>query len=145
VKCLEFIRPAYTVAVMNFVNGSANPLISSPCLPQYMDYDYHSSFQRLVLAYKEAEREIGEAVMHSVDLMVENTKSLSFENDLHYFLQDYPQPFTPPNPFHFVPFDTDDVSMCLCEGVCVHVCAVCMCVCVSVCFVHVCVFMYVRV
>jgi len=75
-----------------------------------MDYDYHSSFQRLVLAYKEAEREIGEAVMHSVDLMVENTKSLSFENDLHYFLQDYPQPFTPPNPFHFVPFDTDDVA-----------------------------------
>jgi len=96
-----------------------------------MDYDYHSSFQRLVLAYKEAEREIGEAVMHSVDLMVENTKSLSFENDLHYFLQDYPQPFTPPNPFHFVPFDTDDVSMCLCEGVCVCM-YVFMCVCVCV-------------
>ena len=85
----------------------------SPCLLQYMDYDYHTSFQRLVLAYKEAEREMGEAVMHSVDMMVENSKSLSFENDLHYFLQDYPQPFTPPNPFHFVPFDTDDVSVCV--------------------------------
>lgn len=78
-----------------------------------MDFDYHNSFCRLVMGYKEAEHEVSEAILRSVGVLVENAKTLSFENDLHYFLQDYPQPFSPPNPFTFVPFEGDDVRKLL--------------------------------
>lgn len=77
---------------------------------QYMDFDYHDSFRRLVFAYKESEKETGEAMLQSADTLVDQTKSLNFENDLHYFLSEYSQVFTPPNVFQFTPFEGDDVS-----------------------------------
>lgn len=77
-----------------------------------MDFDYHNSFKRLAGAYREAEHEACDAVMHSADQVVEQAKNLNFENDLHYFLSEYAQAFTPPNPFVFVSFEGDDVSHC---------------------------------
>ena len=79
--------------------------------PQYMDYDYHASFRRLSGAYRESEHESCEALMASADNLVEQAKSLNFENDLHYFLSEYSQPFTPPNPFQFTAFEGDTVCL----------------------------------
>lgn len=77
---------------------------------QYMDYDYHASFERLAIAYKEVESEACEAVMACAASVVDQAKGLNFENDLHYFLSENPGPFTPPNPFAFQPYEGDEVS-----------------------------------
>ena len=77
-----------------------------------MDFDYHNSYGRLMNAMREAEYEACEAIKSSVDSVVEQTKTLNFEGDLHYFLSEYATPFTPPNPFQFTPFQGDDVSHC---------------------------------
>ena len=74
-----------------------------------MDYDYHVSFERLAMAYKDAEAESCEAVMACARSVMDQAKGLNFENDLHYFLSENPGPFTPPNPFSFQPYDGDDV------------------------------------
>jgi hypothetical protein len=63
------------------------------------------------MAYKEAEKETGEAMLQSADTLVDQTKSLNFENDLHYFLSEFSLSFTPPNQFHFNNFEGDDVSI----------------------------------
>lgn len=76
-----------------------------------MDFDYHDSFRRLAMGYKEAEKETGEAMLQSADTLVDQTKSLNFENDLHYFLSEFSQSFTPPNQFHFNNFEGDDVNI----------------------------------
>ena len=76
---------------------------------QYMDHDYHSSFERLATAYKEVEAESCEAVMTCAQSIMDQAKGLNFENDLHYFLSENPGPFTPPNPFSFQPYEGDDV------------------------------------
>lgn len=86
---------------------------------QYMDYDYHASFERLATAYKEVESEACEAVMACAASVVDQAKGLNFENDLHYFLSENPGPFTPPTPFTFQPYEGDEVSttvtcVCLC-------------------------------
>lgn len=78
-----------------------------------MDFDYHDSFRRLAVAYRNSEKETSEAIMHSADTLVEQTKGLNFENDLHYFLSEYSAPFTAPNYFQFTPFEGDDVSLCV--------------------------------
>ena len=92
---------------------------------QHMDFDYHSSFQRLAVAYRDSEREACESLMQSGDALVEQSKSLNLENDLHYFLSEYSSLFTAPNYFQFSPFEGDDVSyhqgllihsICLCDG-----------------------------
>lgn len=75
-----------------------------------MDFDYHDSFHRLTVAHKDSERETCEAVMLSGETLVEKTKALNFENDLHYFLSEYSGPFTAPNYFQFTRFEGDDVS-----------------------------------
>jgi hypothetical protein len=72
-----------------------------------VDFDYHDSFRRLVVAYKDEERDASEAVLESADVL--QTKSLNFENDLHYCLSEYSLAFTPPNPFQFTSFEGDDV------------------------------------
>ena len=74
-----------------------------------MDYDYHVSFERLAMAYKDAEAESCEAVMACARSVMDQAKGLNFENDLHYFLSENPGPFTPPNPFSFQPYEGDDV------------------------------------
>ena len=74
-----------------------------------MDFDYHKSFQRLAVAYREAEYDTCDALQQSAEMLVEQSKNLNFENDLHYFLSEYSQPFSPPNAFQFVPFDADEV------------------------------------
>lgn len=76
-----------------------------------MDYDYHDSFRRLFLAYQESDKETCEAVKQSGEMLVEQTKVLNFENDLHYFLSEYSGPFTAPSYFQFTPFGGDDVSL----------------------------------
>lgn len=76
-----------------------------------MDFDYHDSFHRLTVAYRNSERETCEALVQSGETLVEQTKSLNFENDLHYFLSEY-SVFTAPNYFQFTPFEGDDVSFC---------------------------------
>ena len=76
---------------------------------QYMDFDYHDSFRRLAVAYKEAEKDTGEAMLQSADTLVDQTKGLNFENDLHYFLSEFSQAFTPPTQFQFNNFEGDDV------------------------------------
>lgn len=81
-----------------------------------MDFDYHDSFRRLAVAYKEAEKETGEAMLQSADTLVDQTKSLNFENDLHYFLSEFSQSFTPPNQFHFNNFEGDDVNYKSCDN-----------------------------
>ena len=75
-----------------------------------MDFDYHDSFRRLAVAYKEGEKDTGEAMMVSAETLIDQTKSLNFENDLHYFLSEYSTSFTPPNPFQFNNFEGDDVN-----------------------------------
>ena len=77
---------------------------------QYMDFDYHNSFRRLASAYQEAEKDACDAALQSAAVIVEQGKGLNFENDLHYFLSEFAQPFTPPTPFNFTPFDSDNVS-----------------------------------
>ena len=89
----------------------------STALLQYMDFDYHDSYRRLMHAMREAEYETCEAIKSSADSMVEQAKTLNFEGDLHYFLSEYATPFTPPNPFQFTPFQGDDVS-CACDQSC---------------------------
>jgi len=76
-----------------------------------MDFDYHDSFRRLMCASREAEHETCKAIKLSADSMVEKAKTLNFEGDLHYFLSEYANPFTPPNSFQFHPFQGDDVSL----------------------------------
>lgn len=78
-----------------------------------MDFDYHESLGRLGTAYRDSEHETCEAVMLSGESLVEQTKTLNFENDLHYFLSEYSAPFTAPNYFQFTPFEGDDVSLVL--------------------------------
>ena len=78
-------------------------------LLQYMDFDYHDSFRRLIVAYKEDEKEASEAILESADGLVDQTKSLNFENDLHYYLSEYSDAFTPSNLFRFTNFEGDDV------------------------------------
>lgn len=75
-----------------------------------MDFDYHNSFRRLIVAYKEEEKEASEAILMSADALVDQTKSLNFENDLHYYLSEYSGAFTPPNTFQFKSFEGDDVN-----------------------------------
>ncbi len=77
---------------------------------QYMDFDYHDSYRRLMCSVRDAEYETCESIKLSVDSMVEQAKTLNFEGDLHYFLSEYSAPFTPPAPFQFTPFQGDDVS-----------------------------------
>ena len=74
-----------------------------------MDFDYHNSFGRLAVAYKDGEKEVCEAMLQSSETLVDQTKNLNFENDLHYFLSEYSQAFTPPNPFQFTNFEGDHV------------------------------------
>ena len=78
-------------------------------LLQYMDFDYHDSFRRLIVAYKEDEKEASEAILKSADALVDQTMSLNLENDLHYYLSEYSSQFTQPNPFQFTNFEGDDV------------------------------------
>lgn len=80
---------------------------------QYMDFDYHDSFRRLAVAYKEGEKDVGEAMTQSADTLLDQTKSLNFENDLNYFLNEYSQTFSPPTPFQFTNFEGDDVMILL--------------------------------
>ncbi len=79
-------------------------------LLQNMDTDYHNSFQRLIMAYRDAEREGCEAVRNSGETLVEQTKTLNIENDLNYFMSEYSGPFTAVNYFQFTSFEGDDVS-----------------------------------
>lgn len=79
-------------------------------LVQNMDFDYHDSFRRMAVAYRDNERETCEAVVQSGEALVEQSKLLNFENDLHYFLSEYSGPFTAPNYFQFTQFEGDDVS-----------------------------------
>ena len=74
-----------------------------------MDFDYHNSFKRLIVAYKDVEKDTCEAMMQSGEVLVDQTVSLKFENDLHYFLSEYSTPFTSPNYFEYIPFEGDDV------------------------------------
>lgn len=85
-------------------------MLSIHAMLQNMDFDYHDSFRRLSVALRDNERETCEAVMQSGDALVEHTKLLNFENDLHYFLSEYSGPFTAPNYFQFTSFEGDDVS-----------------------------------
>ena len=78
---------------------------------QNMDADYHNGFKRLAVAYKESEKEACEAIVESADVVVENSKNLNFETDLHYFLSEFSQPFSPPNRFQFYSFDGDNVCV----------------------------------
>ena len=78
-----------------------------------MDFDYHNSFQRLANAYREAEKETCEAMIVSADAWADQSRTLNFESDLHYFLSEYSQPFTPPVQFGFTPFEADDVRSCV--------------------------------
>lgn len=75
-----------------------------------MDFDYHESFRRLGMAYRDSERETCEAIMLTGESLVEQTRTLNFENDLHYFLSEYSAPFTAPSYFQFTPFEGDDVG-----------------------------------
>lgn len=75
-----------------------------------MDFDYHGSFQRMAVAYRDCEHEACQALIQSGDALVEQSKSLNLENDLHYFLSEYSGQFTAPNHFQFSPFEGDDVS-----------------------------------
>lgn len=75
-----------------------------------MDYDYHDSFCRLAVGLRDSEKETCEAIMQSGETLVEQSKSLNFEKDLHYFLTDYSGPFTAPNYFQFTPFEGDEVK-----------------------------------
>lgn len=75
-----------------------------------MDFDYHDAFRRLMTAYRDSERETCEAIMQSGENLVEQTKTLNFENDLNYFLSEYSGPFTLPSYFQFTPFEGDEVS-----------------------------------
>ena len=75
-----------------------------------MDLDYHGSFQRLAVAYRDCEHAACAALMQSGDMMVEQSGSLNLESDLHYFMTEYMGPFTAPAPFQFSPFEGDDVS-----------------------------------
>jgi SLIT-ROBO Rho GTPase activating protein len=95
-KCNAFSMQYFNMDIMDVI--------------EYMDYDYHSSFERLATAYKDAEAESCEAVMTCARTLMDQAKGLNFENDLHYFLSENPGPFTPPNPFAFQSYEGDDVS-----------------------------------
>lgn len=75
-----------------------------------MDFDYHNSFGRLMDAMHDAECDTCESIKQCAEFMVDQSKTLNFEGDLHYFLSEYAQPFTPPASFQFTPFQSDDVS-----------------------------------
>ena len=93
-----------------------------------MDFDYHDSFRRLCVAYKEAERETGDAMQQSADTLVDQTKTLNFESDRYYFLSEFAQAFTHPNLFQFSNFEGDDVMFnCHVTTLCVAVMHVPMC------------------
>ena len=74
-----------------------------------MDYDYHDSFNRLTLAYHEAEQEACQQVLKVTTSIVDQTQALNFENDLHYFLSGSASMFTQPTEFIYMPFGEDDV------------------------------------
>lgn len=114
-KCNSFSMQYFNMDIMDIIEVSISPSSSQwvhllSFFPQYMDYDYHASFERLATAYKDAEAESCEAVMTCARSVMDQAKGLNFENDLHYFLSENPGPFTPPNPFTFQPYDGDDVS-----------------------------------
>ena len=111
-KCNAFSMQYFNMDIMDVIEVCAN--IHLNCVTwvtvQYMDYDYHASFERLAAAYKESEADCCEAVMVCARSVVDQAKGLNFENDLHYFLSENPGPFTPPHPFTFLPYEGDDVS-----------------------------------
>lgn len=78
---------------------------------QHEDFNYHGSFQRLVVAYCDCQHEVYKTPEQSRDVVMEQSKSLNFENDLQYFMSEYPSCFTAPNFFQFIQFEGDDVSL----------------------------------
>ena len=125
-KCNSFSMQYFNMDIMDIIEVCLCVCVSV-CLPpplvvggalfsycvQYMDYDYHASFDRLAASYKDVEAESCEAVMTCARSVVDQAKGLNFENDLHYFLSENPGPFTPPNPFTFQPYEGDDVRWCM--------------------------------
>lgn len=74
-----------------------------------MDHDYHDSFKRLSQAYADAEKGSCNQVMVATSSLTNQSQTLHFENDLHYFLSEFSSVFTQPQEFQFVPFGDDDV------------------------------------
>lgn len=113
-KCNSFSMQYFNMDIMDVIEVCGSNIgwcrSHTLCYLQYMDYDYHASFERLATAYKEAEAEACEAVMTCAASVTDQAKGLNFENDLHYFLSENPGPFTPPNPFTFQPYEGDEVS-----------------------------------
>ena len=75
-----------------------------------MDFDYHESFHRLAQAYYEAEHEACQQVMQVSGTMLDQAKTLNFENDLHYFLSEFSAVFSHPGEFNYLPYGDDDVQ-----------------------------------
>ncbi|XP_011408884.2 PREDICTED: uncharacterized protein LOC105315823, partial [Amphimedon queenslandica] len=76
---------------------------------EFMDHDYHESFKRLAQAYADAERTSCNQTIGATNGLINQTQTLHFENDLHYFLSEFSSVFTHPPEFNFVPFGDDDV------------------------------------
>lgn len=74
-----------------------------------MDHDYHESYKRLVQAYSDAEQGSCNQVAKATGNLVNQSKTLDFENDLHYFMSEFSGVFTQPPEFHFQSFGEDDV------------------------------------
>ena len=74
-----------------------------------MDYDYHDSFHRLVMAYHEAEHDACQQVMQVAGTVLDQAKTLNIENDLHYFLSEFSPTFSHLGEFNYIPFGDDDV------------------------------------
>ena len=74
-----------------------------------MDFDYHDSFHRLAQAYYEAEHEACQQVMQVSGTILDQAKTLNFENDLHYFLSEFSSVFSHPGEFNYLPYGDDDV------------------------------------
>ena len=75
-----------------------------------MDYDYHESFIRLAQAYSDAEQTSCNQIIKATNSLVDQSKTLNFENDLHYFLSEFSGIFSQPPEFHYSPFGDDDVT-----------------------------------
>lgn len=74
-----------------------------------MDHDYHESFMRLARAYSDSEQICSKQVIKATSSLVDQSMTLNFENDLHYFLSEFSNIFSQPPEFHFSPFGDDDV------------------------------------
>ena len=74
-----------------------------------MDFDYHDSFHRLSQAYYEAEHDACQQVMQVAGTILDQAKTLNFENDLHYFLSEFSTVFSHLGEFSYTPFGEDDV------------------------------------